>query len=187
MSAAADLVGLGMTAMSLRPGATPLELAVKASAAALADAGLERADIDGILVGSSQGVRPERLGVGFAAAAGFSDLRLLEHVEIKGATTIAMIQRARHAILTAEAATILCVFADAPLVAGRGAGSTYAHSGGNVGVRGLERASGLLGSVPTYALLTQRWLHVTGTRTDALRSVATTARAWACEIGRAHV
>lgn len=55
MSAAADLVGLGMTAMSLRPGTTPLELAVKASAAALADAGLERADIDGILVGSSQG------------------------------------------------------------------------------------------------------------------------------------
>ncbi|GAB4946006.1 hypothetical protein MAHJHV50_50800 [Mycobacterium avium subsp. hominissuis] len=45
--------------------------------------------------------------VGFAAAAGFSDLRLLEHVEIKGATTIAMIQRACHAILTAEAATIL--------------------------------------------------------------------------------
>lgn len=41
MSAAdADLVGLGMTAMSLRPGATPLELAVQASAAALSDAGL---------------------------------------------------------------------------------------------------------------------------------------------------
>ncbi|WP_077082042.1 MULTISPECIES: thiolase family protein [Mycobacterium] len=168
-----------MTAMSLRPGATPLELAVKASAAALADAGLGRADVDGILVGSSQGVRPDRLGVGFAAAAGFSDLRLLEHVEIKGATTIAMIQRARHAILSGEASTVLCVFADAPLVAGRGAGSTYAHSGGNVGVRGLERASGLLGSVPTYALLTQRWLHVTGTSADALRAVATTARGWA--------
>ena len=56
MSADADLVGLGMTAMSLRPGATPLELAVKASAAALSDAGLGRADVDGILVGSSQGV-----------------------------------------------------------------------------------------------------------------------------------
>ncbi|MFZ3305326.1 MAG: thiolase family protein, partial [Mycobacterium sp.] len=82
-----------MTAMSLRPGATPLELAVQASAAALSDAGLGHADVDGILVGSSQGVRPDRLGVGFATAAGFSDLRLLEHVEIKGATTIAMIQR----------------------------------------------------------------------------------------------
>lgn len=174
-----DLVGLGMTAMSLRPGATPLHLAAEASAAALADAGIGRADVDGLLVGSSQGVRPDRLGVGFAAQGGFSDLRLLEHVEIKGATTIAMIQRARHAITTGEATTVLCVFADAPLVAGRGAGSTYAQSGGNAGVRGLERASGLLGSVPTYALLAQRWLHVTGTRPDALRAVATTARTWA--------
>ncbi|MDT5222291.1 MAG: hypothetical protein QOF15_4396 [Mycobacterium sp.] len=174
-----NLVGLGMTRMSLRPGTTPLELAAEASTAALADAGIGRADVDGLLVGSSQGIRPDRLGVGFAAQGGFSDLRLLEHVEIKGATTIAMIQRARHAITTGEASTVLCVFADAPLVAGQGAGSTYAQSGGNVGVRGLERASGLLGSVPTYALLTQRWLHVTGTGTDALRAVATTARTWA--------
>jgi acetyl-CoA acetyltransferase len=174
-----DLVGLGMTAMSLHPGAPPLALAAEASEAALADAGIERADIDGLLVGSSQGVRPDRLGVGFAAQGGFSNLRLLEHVEIKGATTIAMIQRARHAITTGEATTVLCVFADAPLVAGRGAGSTYAQSGGNAGVRGLERASGLLGSVPTYALLAQRWLHVTGTSADALRAVATTARKWA--------
>jgi acetyl-CoA acetyltransferase len=174
-----DLVGLGMTAMSLRPGATPLELAAAASNGALTDAGIERTDVDGLLVGSSQGVRPDRLGVGFAAQGGFSDLRLLEHVEIKGATTIAMIQRARHAITTGEATTVMCVFADAPLVADRGAGSTYAQSGGTAGVRGLERASGLLGSVPTYALLAQRWLHVTGTSTDALRAVATTARGWA--------
>jgi acetyl-CoA acetyltransferase len=174
-----DLVGLGMTAMSLRAGAAPLALAAEASTAALADAGIGRADVDGLLVGSSQGVRPDRLGVGFAAQGGFSDLRLLEHVEIKGATTIAMLQRARHAITTGEATTVLCVFADAPLVAGRGAGSTYAQSGGTAGVRGLERASGLLGSVPTYALLAQRWLHVTGTTADALRAVATTARGWA--------
>src|ERR1700712_3701179 len=174
-----DLVGLGMTAMSLRPGATPLELAAEASSAALADPGPGRNEGDGLLTGSSQGIRPDRLGVGFAAQGGFSDLRLLEHVEIKGATTIAMIQRARHAIAGGEATTVMCVFADAPLVAGRGAGSTYAHSGGNTGVRGLERASGLLGSVPTYALMAQRWLHVTGTRADALRAVATTARRWA--------
>ena len=48
MSADADLVGLGMTAMSLRPGATPLELAVKASAAALSDAGIGRTDVQSL-------------------------------------------------------------------------------------------------------------------------------------------
>ena len=179
MTVTADLVGFGMTAMSLRAGPTPVQLACQAAAAALADAGIGPGDVDGLLVGSSQGVRPDRLGVAFAAQGGFADLRLLEHVEIKGATTIAMIQRATHAIAAAEASTVVCVFADAPVVAGKGAGSTYAHSGGNTGVRGLERASGLLGSVPTYALLAQRWLHITGSSTDDLCAVATQARTWA--------
>ncbi|MCA4758994.1 thiolase family protein [Mycobacterium sp. SMC-2] len=178
-----DIVGLGMTQMSLRPSpsgdATPVQLAGQATRAALADAGIEHRDVEGLLVGSSQGLRPDRLGVGFAAQGGFGDLRLLEHVEIKGATTVAMIQRARHAIATGEASTVICVFADAPLAAGKGSGSTYAQSGGNAGARGFERASGLLGSVPTYALLAQRWLHVTGNSTDALCAVATTARRWA--------
>lgn len=174
-----DLVGLGMTAMSLKPGATPLELACRATTSALADAGITHGDVDGLLVGSSQGVRPDRLGIAFAVQGGFADLRLLEHVEIKGATTIAMIQRARHAITHGEATTVVCVFADAPLIAGKGSGSTYAHSGGNTGTRGLERAAGLLGSVPTYALLAQRWLFVTGNRGDDLCAVATSARQWA--------
>jgi acetyl-CoA acetyltransferase len=64
-------------------------------------------------------------------------------------------------------------------VEGKGAGSTYAHSGGQSGVRGLERASGVLGSVPTYALLAQRWMHVTGASVDDLCAMTTTTRAWA--------
>lgn len=178
-SAAVALVGLGMTPMSLKPGKTPLQLACEATRAALADAGIDHGDVDGLLVGSSQGVRPDRLGVAFAAQGGFSDLRLLEHVEIKGATTIAMVQRAQLAIETGAASTVVCVFADAPLVAGKGAGSTYAHSGGQSGARGLERASGVLGSVPTYALLTQRWMHVSGATPEDLCAVATTTRTWA--------
>jgi acetyl-CoA acetyltransferase len=173
------IVGLGMTAMSLQPGRVPQDLAREAVGLALADAGLTHADVDGLLVGSSQGVRPDRLGVAFAAQGGFGDLRLLEHVEIKGATTIAMVQRAQLAIATGAARTVVCVFADAPLVEGKGAGSTYAHSGGQSGVRGLERASGVLGSVPTYALLAQRWMHVTGASVDDLCAMTTTTRAWA--------
>ncbi|WGL54075.1 thiolase family protein [Nocardioides sp. BP30] len=173
------IVGLGMTEMSLTAGRGPQDLAREAVGLALADAGLSHADLDGLLVGSSQGVRPDRLGVTFAAQGGFRDLRLLEHVEIKGATTLAMVQRATLAIAAGAARTVVCVFADAPIVAGRGAGSTYAHSGGQSGVRGLERASGVLGSVPTYALLAQRWMHVTGAGVDDLCAMTTTTRAWA--------
>ncbi|TCN53672.1 acetyl-CoA acetyltransferase [Rhodococcus sp. SMB37] len=179
MTAEVALVGLGMTPMSLKAGDTPLQLACEATRSALADAGLTHSDVDGLLVGSSQGVRPDRLGVAFATQGGFSDLRLLEHVEIKGATTIAMIQRAQLALDTGAARTVVCVFADAPLVAGKGAGSTYAHSGGRTGSRGLERASGLLGSVPTYALLANRWMHLHAGTPDDLCAVATVTRDWA--------
>ncbi|MBX6391201.1 MAG: thiolase family protein, partial [Frankia sp.] len=57
--------------------------------------------------------------------------------------------------------------------------SAYAHSGGNDGVRGLERASGVLGSVPTYAMLAARWFAVSGGDPADLCAVAVSTRAWA--------
>jgi acetyl-CoA acetyltransferase len=199
--AAPAIVGLGMTPMSvaggeaeapaaepaapheIRQGADSFGLAIEAVGAALADAGLERADVDGLLVGSSQGIREDRLGVGVASRAGLGELRLLEHLEIKGATSVAMIQHAVLAIRAGLARTVVCVFADAPIRPGATAGSAYARSGGNAGLRGLERASGLLGSVPTYALIASRFLSVSGGTDADLCAVALSARAWAvgCE------
>ncbi len=173
------IIGLGATAMSLKPGGAAVDLAAQALATCLADAAVDIGDVDGLLVCSSQGIRPDRLGVGFARSAGFGDLRLLEHVEIKGASTVAMVQHAALSIAAGLAHDVLCVFADAPLRVGGRVGSSYAHSGGVAGVRGLERASGLLGSVPTYALLAARYLAITGTPAEALGSVAVAARAWA--------
>ncbi|HEX3956150.1 MAG TPA: thiolase family protein [Trebonia sp.] len=178
MSRPPAIVGLGMTEMSVTAGPDSYALAAQAVAAALADAGLERGDVDGMLVGSSQGVREDRLGVALARRAGFGDLRLLEHLEIKGATAVAMVTRAVLAIRAGMAATVICVFADAPVGAGP-AGTLYARSGGNSGVRGLERASGVLGSVPTFALFATRYLHVSGGTEADLCAVATAARAWA--------
>jgi acetyl-CoA acetyltransferase len=178
MSRPPAITGLGMTAMSVTAGPDSYALATEAVAAALADAGLTRADVDGMLVGSSQGVREDRLSVALARRAGFGDLRLLEHLEIKGATAVAMVTRAVLAIQAGMARTVICVFADAP-VGGGSAGTLYARSGGNSGVRGLERASGVLGSVPAFALLASRYLHVIGGTEADLCAVATSARAWA--------
>jgi acetyl-CoA acetyltransferase len=178
VSQAPAITGLGMTEMSVTAGPGSYALATEAVAAALADAGLERGDVDGMLVGSSQGVREDRLGVALARRAGFGDLRLIEHLEIKGATAVAMVTRAALAIQAGMARTVVCVFADAP-VGGGSAGMLYARSGGNCGVRGLERASGALGSVPTFALLAARYLHVSGGTEADLGAVALAARAWA--------
>lgn len=173
------IIGLGLTEMSLEPGGHASRLASDAISRALADAALDRTEVDGLLVNSSQGVRPDRVGVQLARSDGFGDLRLLEHIEIKGATAVAMVQHAVLAIRAGLASTVVCVFADAPIQPGGSTGSSYAHSGGNDGLRGLERASGLLGSVPTYALMASRYLSVTGGGEDDLCAVACTARAWA--------
>jgi acetyl-CoA acetyltransferase len=178
MSQAPAIVGLGMTPMSVTAGPDSFALAADAVGAVLADAGLTRADVDGMLVASSQGVREDRLSVALARRAGLGDLRLLEHLEIKGATAVAMVTRAVLAIRAGMARTVICVFADAP-IGGGPAGTLYARSGGNSGVRGLERASGVLGSVPTFALLASRYLHVSGGTEADLCAVATSARAWA--------
>ncbi len=179
MSRKAAIVGLGLTPMSLRPGPEAAQLASDAITRALTDAGMTRGDVDGLMVNSSQGIRPDRLGVALARHDGFGDLALLEHIEVKGATAAAMIQRSVLAIEAGLASTVVCVFADAPIQEGGTSGSTFAHSGGNAGVRGLERASGQLGSVPTYALLAARYLHRVGGSENDLCAVAITARAWA--------
>lgn len=178
MSQPPAIVGLGMTPMSVTAGPDSFALAAEAVGAALADAGLTRADVDGMLVGSSQGVREDRLSVALARRAGFGELRLVEHLEIKGATAVAMVTRAVLAIGAGMARTVICVFADTP-IGGGSAGTLYARSGGNSGVRGLERASGVLGSVPTFALLASRYLHVSGGTEADLCAVAVAARAWA--------
>ncbi len=175
----AAIIGMGHTVMSLKPGGHAATLAGDAISAALLDACMTRMDVDGLLVASSQGVRPDRVGVQLARDDGFGDLRLLEHVEIKGASASAMVQRATLAINAGLADTVVCVFADAPLQPGGSTGSTYAQSGGNDGVRGLERASGLLGSVPTYALMASRYLSLTGGSEEDLCAVVRTGRLWA--------
>src|ERR1700722_2107787 len=93
------------------------------------DDGREPGDVDVMLVGSSQGIREDRLSVGLARRAGLGELRLLEHLEIKGATSVAMIQHAVLAIRAGLARTVICVFADAPIRPGATAGSAYARSG----------------------------------------------------------
>jgi len=173
------LIGLGLTPMSVRPGGGAEALALEAVRRALEDAAVGLDEVDGLLVNSSQGIRPDRVGTALARHGGFKQLRLLEHVEIKGATAAAMVQRAVLAVRAGMASTVVCVFGDAPLRPGGTSGSTYAKSGGVDGLRGLERASGLLGSVPTFALLASRYLALTGGSEADLCAVVRSTRAWA--------
>src|SRR2546429_9837569 len=95
LSGAAAIVGLGITPQGRVYGNTPVGFAVDAVQLALADAGLERKDLDGLLPNPG----PARADMGMGSfqpqqAMGLPDLRLPPTTNPGGATPCAMIQPA---------------------------------------------------------------------------------------------
>src|SRR5438094_2033327 len=116
LSGAAAIAGLGITPQGKVYGNTPVGFAVDAVARALEDAGLARADLDGILL--NPGLAWRDMGMGsfqLQQAMGLRDLRLSATMNLGGATACAMIQHASQAIAAGLATTVACVFSDMPL------------------------------------------------------------------------
>jgi acetyl-CoA acetyltransferase len=108
----AAVVGIAELPPAKSPeGRTPLGLISEVSLAALADAGLAPADVDGIVVCPAMmqysmlwpSVVAEHLGL---------SPTYLEFVDLGGATSCAMVARAAAAIANGQASTVLCVNGD---------------------------------------------------------------------------
>jgi len=113
---ATAIAGLGITPQGKVYGNSAMGFAVDAVSLALADAGLERADLDGLLL--NPGLAWHDLGMGsfqLQQAMGLKNLRLSATMNLGGATAIAMIQHAAQAIAAGLCTTVACVFSDAPL------------------------------------------------------------------------
>src|SRR4029453_8781097 len=92
---AAAIAGLGITAQGKVYGQSPLDFAVEAVSLALADAGLERSDLDGLLL--NPGLAWTDFGMGsfqLQQAMGLRNLRLLANMNLGGATAGAVGQPA---------------------------------------------------------------------------------------------
>ena len=182
------IVGLVITPQGKVYGNTTIGFAVDAVMRALADAGLERTDVDGLLV--NPGLAWHDLGMGsfqLQQAMGLRDLRLSATMNLGGATACAMIQHAAQAITAGLCRTVVCVFSDALLKPPAPAGER-ASSGSAYGfVRGWEAAYGYFGVNAMYALVARRHMHVYGTTQDHLGAVAVAERAWATLNPRAQL
>ncbi len=176
------IAGLGITAQGKVYGSTAIGFASEAVRLALADAGLDRHALDGLLVnpGLSWG------DMGMAAfqlqqAMGLRDLRLSATMNSGGATAATMIQYAAQAIANGLCRTVACVFSDAPLkppsaAAERGRqGAAGAYAFG----RGLDAAYGQFGVNAMYAMVAQRHMHRYGTTNDQFGAIAVAERQWA--------
>ena len=177
---AAAIAGLGITAQGKVYGQSPLDFAVEAISLALADAGLERGDLDGLLL--NPGLAWQDFGMGsfqLQQAMGLRNLRLLGNMNLGGATAGAMIQHATEAVASGRAQAVACVFSDATLKPPRPSGER-ASSGSAYGfARGWEAAYGFFGVNAMYALVAQRHMHRYGTTQDHLGAVAVAQRKWA--------
>jgi acetyl-CoA acetyltransferase len=177
---ATAITGLGITPQGKVYGNSALGFAVDAVSLALADAGLERADLDGLLL--NPGLAWHDLGMGsfqLQQAMGLKNLRLSATMNLGGATAIAMIQHAAQAIAAGLCTTVACVFSDAPLKPPAPQGERASSASAYGFVRGWEAAYGYFGVNAMYALVARRHMHVYGTTQDHLGAVAVAQRRWA--------
>lgn len=179
----AAISGLGMTPMG-RIYKSTNELAADAVRDAIADAGLRKEDVDGLLINPGiTGVTGGGIGLGLQNYLGMQNLRLLNHMNGAGSTAAQMVQYATMAIDAGMARHVVCVFADAPLKDGGRSGTAY--GGANrlpprpKGMAGLAPAAGFFGPNTQYALAASRHMALYGTTHDQLGTIAVGQRAWA--------
>src|ERR1019366_2226942 len=117
------IVGLGVSPMGKIYGRRAVDFAAEAIALALDDAGLTKADIDGLLINANI---PGDMDVRSQMVLGFENLTLVNVMSAYGSTAGSMMQYACMAIREGLVKTVVLVYADAPLTPSRGAGQSYA-------------------------------------------------------------
>ncbi|HYZ57112.1 MAG TPA: thiolase family protein [Streptosporangiaceae bacterium] len=179
------ICGLGITEMGRVYGRTSAQFAADAVRLAVADAGLDLADVDGLLTSSgvSGGV-----GLSLQRDLELTDLRLLSEMQAYGSTAGGMVQVAAMAVMAGMADVVACVWADAPLREGGSAGESYRGAGrAQPGWRGLLSASGVTGANPMYALAARRHMNTYGTTSEQFGHIAVAQRQWAALNPRAQL
>jgi acetyl-CoA acetyltransferase len=183
----AAIVGLGVTATGKVYGRSSASFAAEAVRLAVADAGLELNDVDGLIIanGVSGGV-----ALRLARDLGLRDLRLLTQMNSAGATAITQVQTAAMAVATGLAETVVCVHADAPLQdPSLPSGEVYRRATEQQrppGFAAMAIAGQGRGPNYGYALAAQRHMTRFGTTSEQLGAIAVAQRQWATMNPRAR-
>lgn len=176
----AAIAGLGITEVGKVYGRTAPQFAADAVRLAVADAGLQLADVDGLLTSAGVG---RGVSLSLARDMGLTDLSLLSEMQSFGATAAGMVATAALAVQSGSADVIACVFADAPLKEGRSTGAKYNREGAAAralsGWGGLMASVGIYGANPLYALAARRHMLEYGTTTEQFGHIAVAQRQWA--------
>ncbi|WP_030549683.1 lipid-transfer protein [Streptomyces exfoliatus] len=169
----AAVVGIGATEFSKDSGRSELSLAVEAVRAALDDAGLAPADVDG-LVTFTMDTNPE---ITVAQASGIGELSFFSRVHYGGGAACATVQQAALAVAAGVAEVVVCYRAFNERSGRRfGSGVKEREPSAEGAALGWQLPFGLLTPASWVAMAAQRYLHTYGLTPDAFGHVAVTDR-----------
>lgn len=160
------IVGVGNTRYGRLPGSTAVSLTVEAVRNAIADCGIDKSEIDGVLTkyptSNFQGLFSARV----AEALGIVP-RVTATIDQAGASNIGLIGYAMWCIETGQCNVAVCTYGDNPLTGNRAA---YSRP------RGENAAYGFFGAPSGYAMVAQRYRYEYGLKDEQLGAVAITFR-----------
>jgi acetyl-CoA acetyltransferase len=169
----AAVVGIGATEFSKNSGRSELRLAAEAVRAALDDAGLSPADVDG-MVTFTMDTNPE---ITVAQAAGIGELSFFSRVHYGGGAACATVQQAALAVAAGIAEVVVCYRAFNERSGRRfGSGVRHREPSAEGAALGWNLPFGLLTPASWVAMAAQRYLYAYGLTPEAFGHVAVTGR-----------
>ncbi|MEU9542876.1 lipid-transfer protein [Streptomyces mirabilis] len=172
----AAIVGIGATEFSKDSGRSELTLAAEAVRAALDDAGLTPAEVDG-MVTFTMDTSPE---ITVAQAAGIGELSFFSRVHYGGGAACATVQQAALAVATGVAEVVVCYRAFNERSGRRfGAGVQQREPSAEGVALGWALPFGLLTPASWVAMAAQRYLHTYTLTPEVFGHVAVVDRKYA--------
>lgn len=179
------IVGIGESKVGKVPQKSALQLQSDAAHAALADAGLTLADIDGLI---TTPVRVEPWNMPCGVVSSFLGIQpaYLSTLDLAGASGCAMIHHAAMAVASGQCHTVLCVAGQNSLTNKSRASAVQTMAESGAAHPQFETPYGPL-VASNYALIAQRHMHEYGTTAEQMAEVAVTIRQHALLNPNAHM
>jgi acetyl-CoA acetyltransferase len=175
LSGKAAIVGIGATEFSKESGRSELQLSCEATLAALVDAGLSTADVDGLTTFTMDSTAE----IALARELGMGDLRFFSRINYGGGGACATVQQAAMAVATGVADVVVC-YRGFNERSGQRFGQVSNWAAEQVNTNGLDNAwtypHGLSTPAATVAMQARRYMHEYGATSADFGAVAVADR-----------
>lgn len=166
------IAGVGESDVGRQTGRAAMDLQLEAATRAIADAGLDKNDIDAVISRAPHSGHQDNYCAVIAAQLGLQP-NYLTDVGLSGASSVAMILAAVAALEAGLCTTALCVNGDAQALRRTPRDMHAAHTNW---IDDLERPFGLLGAPIQYALPAMRHMYEYGTTSEQFGAIAVACR-----------